>query len=178
VSFLRHQQDRDGGFPSEPGGGSNAQSTAWAIQGLVASGVSPAGFRVAGGSTAIAYLLSLAGPNGSIRYARGVGQTPVWVTGEALMALEGKPLPVAPPAAPAAGAGASPPRSVHAARRVRAARHPARRARPRASAHTTVPSRPLARSAASAPRIPVSAGGLAGAVGVMTALVLAPVGLG
>ena len=178
VSFLRHQQDRDGGFPSEPGGGSNAQSTAWAIQGLDASGVSQAGFRVAGGSTPIAYLLSLAGRNGSIRYARGVGQTPVWVTGEALMALAGKPLPVAPPPAPAAGAGASSSRSVHPAHRVRALHHPARRARPSASAHTTVRSRSLARSEAATPRIPVSAGGLAGAVGLVTALVLAPVGLG
>ncbi len=40
VAFLRRQQGRDGGFPSQPGMGSNAQSTAWAIQGLQAAGVS------------------------------------------------------------------------------------------------------------------------------------------
>src|SRR6185312_4030749 len=36
--------------------------------------------------------------NGAVRYSRGVTQTPVWVTGEALMAMEGKPLPIAAPA--------------------------------------------------------------------------------
>ncbi len=48
-----------------------------------------------------AYLLSLLAPDGSIRYARGQSQTPVWVTGEALMALAGRPLPIAPVTAPA-----------------------------------------------------------------------------
>ena len=42
VAYLRRQQDRDGGFPSQAGMSSNAQSTAWAIQGLDAAGVSPA----------------------------------------------------------------------------------------------------------------------------------------
>ena len=41
VAYLRRQQDHDGGFPSQPGGGSNAQSTAWAIQGLDAIGGQP-----------------------------------------------------------------------------------------------------------------------------------------
>ncbi len=45
IAYLRHQQDRDGGFPSQPGEGSNAQSTAWAVQGLDAAGVNPAGMR-------------------------------------------------------------------------------------------------------------------------------------
>ena len=40
--YIRRQQDRDGGFPSQPGAGSNAQSTAFAIQGLIAAGVDPA----------------------------------------------------------------------------------------------------------------------------------------
>ena len=39
VTYIRGQQDRDGGFQSFPGAGSNAQSTAWAIQGLEAVGV-------------------------------------------------------------------------------------------------------------------------------------------
>ncbi|HEY2320924.1 MAG TPA: prenyltransferase/squalene oxidase repeat-containing protein, partial [Solirubrobacteraceae bacterium] len=100
VAFLRRQQDRDGGFPSQPGMGSNAQSTAWAIQGLDAAGVSPAGLHRGGAISPLAYLDSLVAPSGAVRYARGVSQTPVWVTGEALMAMAGKPLPVtAPPAA-------------------------------------------------------------------------------
>ncbi len=41
ANFIRRQQASDGGFPSEPGGDSNAQSTAWAIQGLIAAGVDP-----------------------------------------------------------------------------------------------------------------------------------------
>ena len=38
VSYLTHRQNADGGFPIQPGAGSNAQSTAWAIQGLLAAG--------------------------------------------------------------------------------------------------------------------------------------------
>ena len=41
VRYLRSAQRAGGGFPL-PGGGANAQSTAWAIQGLIAAGVSPA----------------------------------------------------------------------------------------------------------------------------------------
>ncbi len=95
VAFLRAHQDRDGGFPSQPGTSSNAQSTAWAIQGLDAFGVSAARLHRNGSPSPIAYLDSLASSDGQIGYARGVRQTPVWVTGEALMALEGKPLPLA-----------------------------------------------------------------------------------
>ncbi len=99
VAFLRRQQNHDGGFPSAPGSSSNAQSTAWAIQGLDAVGVSRTGFHRGGSPTPTAYLSALAAPGGLIQYSRGITQTPVWVTGEALMALEGKPLPLVPPAA-------------------------------------------------------------------------------
>ena len=99
IAYLRHQQDRDGGFPSQPGQGSNAQSTAWAIQGLVAAGVDPGSLHRGGSVSPLAYLHSLINPNGSVDYARGNRQTPVWVTGEALMALERRPLPLAAPVA-------------------------------------------------------------------------------
>ena len=102
IAYVRRQQDRDGGFPSQPGEGSNAQSTAWAVQGLDAAGVNPSGVRHAGGPSPLAYLQSLIGRDGAVAYARGQRQTPVWVTGEALMALAGKPLPLAPLPAPAA----------------------------------------------------------------------------
>ena len=39
--FLARRQNPDGGFPLQPGGPSNAQSTAWAVQGLVADGPRP-----------------------------------------------------------------------------------------------------------------------------------------
>ena len=189
VAFLRRQQDRDGGFPSQPGMGSNAQSTAWAVQGLDAAGVSPVSLRRGGAVSPLAYLDSLVGANGAVRYSRGVTQTPVWVTGEALMAMEGKPLPIAAPPPPAAPAGsASPPAAspTHAA-----SRSPHRSAPPaaspsgaanRASAHTAPrgPGPPRRSSAAlrSIARNQVLAGKFAGAVGVITALALAPVGLG
>lgn len=94
VAFLRRAQNPDGGFPQEGGGESNAQSTAWAVQGLLAAGANPA-HR---GRSPVAYLQRLQAPNGSIRYAAGVQQAPVWATAEALAALAGKPLPIAPPA--------------------------------------------------------------------------------
>jgi prenyltransferase beta subunit len=94
VSYLRRVQDEDGGFASAPGSGSNAQSTAWAVQGLIAAGVDPAGLRARGAASPLGYLVSLTAADGRVAYARGVVQTPVWVTAEALMALEGQALPI------------------------------------------------------------------------------------
>ena len=41
VAFLRRHQNRDGGFELTLGRGSDTQSTAWAIQALLAAGRSP-----------------------------------------------------------------------------------------------------------------------------------------
>ncbi|MGH2893024.1 MAG: hypothetical protein ACRDPM_07120, partial [Solirubrobacteraceae bacterium] len=182
VGFLRRQQDRDGGFPSQPGMSSNAQSTAWAVQGLEAAGVSPATLRRGGAISPLAYLDSLMGADGAVRYSRGVTQTPVWVTGEALMAMEGKPLPIAAPAPPPA------PATPAASSQTTTTRHPAPSPRARtdaakhARAHTARPRRSTQRRlltpVASIARNQVLAGDLAHALGVMTALALAPVGLG
>jgi hypothetical protein len=83
---LRANQNGDGGF----GRPSNAQSTAYAVQGLIAAG---------GGAGAVSrarsYLTRLQRGDGSVAYSSSSGQTPVWVTAQALMALEGKPLPLA-----------------------------------------------------------------------------------
>jgi energy-coupling factor transport system substrate-specific component len=95
ISYLRRAENRDGGFPQQRGGESNAQSTAWAVQGLVAAKAPLA----AGGRSPIAYLDGLAAPDGSIRYAEGVEQTPVWVTAEAVAALARRSFPIAAPAA-------------------------------------------------------------------------------
>jgi energy-coupling factor transport system substrate-specific component len=182
VAFLRRQQDRDGGFPSQPGMSSNAQSTAWAIQGLDAAGVSPATLRRGGAISPLAYLDSLVAANGAVRYSRSVTQTPVWVTGEALMAMEGKPLPItapAPPPTPAQPAtsshtattpAAAPSVPSHGSATKRAPAHTAARR------HTPRPS-PIS-PASSIARNQVLAGNFAHAVGVVTALALAPVGLG
>jgi energy-coupling factor transport system substrate-specific component len=42
ANYLIRAQNLDGGFPQQPGGESNAQSTAWAIQGLIAAGAASA----------------------------------------------------------------------------------------------------------------------------------------
>ena len=90
VAWLRTNQNDDGGFGQFRGRSSNAQSTAYAVQGLVAAR--------AGGvplTRALAYLRGLQRRDGSVAYSSSSGQTPVWVTAQALMALERKPLPLA-----------------------------------------------------------------------------------
>ena len=89
VGFLRARQNSDGGFGLR-GGSSNAQSTAYAVQGLVAARTGSDVVR-----RAVAYLKRLQRRDGSIRYSRSSAQTPVWVTGQALMALRRRPLPLA-----------------------------------------------------------------------------------
>jgi Prenyltransferase and squalene oxidase repeat len=170
VRFLRAKQDPDGGFASLPGAGSNAQSTAFAVQGLLAAGVDLASLRRRGASP-LDYLRSLIAPDGHVRYSRGTDQTPVWVTGEALMALDGKPLPLAPvarrhqPAAhhSAAAPARTTPRPITRLPQVH------RRARARRAAAQS-PARPAASSS--------SLDRLAGYAGILTALTLATVGAG
>jgi energy-coupling factor transport system substrate-specific component len=94
ADYLIRSQNLDGGFPQQYGGESNAQSTAWAVQGLIAAGRSPAAVRRRGSRSPAGYLESLLAPGGSVRYSRTSAQTPVWVTAEALIALAGKTFPV------------------------------------------------------------------------------------
>jgi energy-coupling factor transport system substrate-specific component len=151
VRFLRRTHNRDGGFPQQAGEQSNAQSTAFAVQGLIAAGVTPS-------ASAFAYLSSLTGADGHVRYSRSTDQTPVWVTAQALMALARKPLPLAPVTA------AVRPRS-HAHRR--APRHGRRRARSRHS-------RSIRMGSGTSPALAQ----LTTDAGVIAALALAPAGLG
>jgi energy-coupling factor transport system substrate-specific component len=111
VAFLSYAQNADGGYPQERGGESNAQSTAWAVQGLLAAGADPGRLKRKG-SSPLDYLGSLVARDGSVRYSSTSSQTPVWVTAEALAALAGKSLPVAPvgrssPVSPATAAAPS-----------------------------------------------------------------------
>jgi energy-coupling factor transport system substrate-specific component len=94
IGYLTRSQNLDGGFPQRYGGESNAQSTAWAVQGLIAGGHAPAAVRRRGSRSPIGYLQSLQAPDGSIRYSRTSAQTPVWVTAQALIALAGRTFPV------------------------------------------------------------------------------------
>ncbi|HUA12747.1 MAG TPA: ECF transporter S component [Solirubrobacteraceae bacterium] len=93
--FLERAENRDGGMPEVPGETSNAQSTAWAVQGLIAARIAPRSVR-RGRANPLVYLERLTSSSGAVAYSRGDTQTPVWVTGEALGALAGRALPVAP----------------------------------------------------------------------------------
>jgi prenyltransferase beta subunit len=86
VRYLKRCQNPDGGFGTAPGNDSDAQSTAWAIQGLLATGVAP-------GKSAFRYLARLQQPNGSYRYNTRYEATPVWVTAQVVCALARKPFP-------------------------------------------------------------------------------------
>jgi energy-coupling factor transport system substrate-specific component len=163
VKFVRAQQDGDGGFAAQPGGESNAQSTAWAVQGLVAAGVDPSSLHRGGAPSPLQFIGSLVASDGHVAYAHSSDQTPVWVTGEAALALAGRPLPL-PPVAAAQPAPVAPARARVAVRAPahRRARHIVHRAA--AVRRRTIRSTAMLQLAADA--------------GVATALVLAPVGIG
>ena len=90
AGWLAKNQNGDGGFGQFKGRPSNAQSTAYAIQGLIAAGTGSATVSRARG-----YLTRLQRSDGHVAYSSTSNQTPVWVTGQALMALQGKALPIA-----------------------------------------------------------------------------------
>ncbi len=183
VEYLRSQQDRDGGLPGMPGAGSNAQSTAFAVQGLLAVGVNPGSLRRRGAPSPLDYLRSLIAGDGHVRYSRGTDETPTWVTAEALMALDGKPLPIAAPARRIVPAPPPPPAS-------RSASVPRQSTRTRTASHAVAPvarsDRRAGRSEQGRPRRPplavgpapgaTAADGLAIDAGVLTAVSLAFVG--
>ncbi len=96
LSYLRKHQRPNGGFALGAGGGVNAQSTAWAVQGMIAVGADPA--KVSDGdSSALDYLAARQASDGHYRYSESSDQTPVWVTGQVLVAVAGDSLPIAPP---------------------------------------------------------------------------------
>ncbi len=95
VRYLRRDQNPDGGWALGGSGPSNSQSTAWAIQGLLAAGFSPAAVK-ARGKTGLDYLASEQSADGHYRYSSSSDQTPVWVTGQALLATELRAFPLAP----------------------------------------------------------------------------------
>jgi energy-coupling factor transport system substrate-specific component len=100
ISYLRDAQRSGGGFPLGGNGAVNTQSTAWAIQGILAGGGDPANYR-RGGKSAPEYLEAQQESDGHYRYSKSSDQTPVWVTAEVLVAAAGDYLPVsAPPRKP------------------------------------------------------------------------------
>lgn len=109
LGYLRKHQRSNGGFATGASGAVNSQSTAWAVQGMVAVGADP--------GIALDYLTARQAADGHYSYSSSSDQTPVWVTGQVLSAAAGKSLPIAaPPRAPEpvakVGAGAAVPGTV------------------------------------------------------------------
>jgi energy-coupling factor transport system substrate-specific component len=96
LSYLRKHQSANGGFALGGSGGVNSQSTAWAVQGMVAVGADPASTST-GGKSALAYLAARQAGDGHYSYSESSDQTPVWVTSQVLVAVAGESLPIAPP---------------------------------------------------------------------------------
>jgi prenyltransferase/squalene oxidase-like repeat protein len=97
LEFLRDAQQSNGGFRVGGNGAINTQATAWAVQGILAAGGDLGSFK-RGGSTALDYIASNQGGNGHYRYSKSSDQTPVWVTGQALVAVSKAYYPIAAPA--------------------------------------------------------------------------------
>ena len=87
LAYLRRLRNHDGGFELTPGRGSDAQSTAWAIQAFVAA-------RKQVPRSSLAYLRRLRRPDGSFRYSARYTTTPVWVTAQVLPALSRRSFPL------------------------------------------------------------------------------------
>ncbi|MHB8469436.1 MAG: hypothetical protein ACYDCH_06740 [Gaiellaceae bacterium] len=87
LAYLRARENADGGFELTAGAPSNTQSTAWAIQAFVAAGAKPP-------AAAFRYLARMRRADGSLRYSALYATTPLWVSAQALPALERKPFPL------------------------------------------------------------------------------------
>jgi energy-coupling factor transport system substrate-specific component len=111
LSYLRKHQRSGGGFATGSTGAINSQSTAWAIQGMIAVGADPATID-ADGSSGLDYLAALQADDGHYRYSESSDQTPVWVTSQVLVAVAGESLPIAPPAREKEKTSVSPSKSV------------------------------------------------------------------
>jgi energy-coupling factor transport system substrate-specific component len=97
LSYLRQAQRPGGGFPLGGNSAVNTQSTAWAIQGILAAGGDPDSFR-RGSTSAPEYLSHRQQDDGHYRYSKDSDQTPVWVTAYGVMAAADQGFPVPPPA--------------------------------------------------------------------------------
>ncbi len=105
ITYLKSQQNTDGGFTyskqSQYGTDSDANSTALAIQALVAAGEDPRALKQPGGDP-ISALLALQNSTGAFRYQAALPDDNDIATAQAIPALLLKPLPLKrlPAAAP------------------------------------------------------------------------------
>ena len=110
LAYLRKHQRPSGGFALGGAGAVNSQSTAWAVQGLLAVGADP-GSAKDGNKSALEYLAARQADDGHYRYSSSSDQTPVFVTGQAVAATAGEAFPVTPVARQAPPAPTVPPPS-------------------------------------------------------------------
>ena len=87
LAYIRRLTARNGGVRLVPGREPDTQSTAWAIQAYLAAGAKPP-------SAAFRFIASMRRADGSYRYSRRYGVTPVIVTAQVLPALARKPFPM------------------------------------------------------------------------------------
>ena len=100
LSYLRNTQRTGGGFATGADGAVNSESTAWAVQGIVAAGGDPTDFR-RGGASALDYLTAHQEADGHYRYSGESDQNPVRTTAQAIPAAASTPFPIpSPPRAP------------------------------------------------------------------------------
>jgi energy-coupling factor transport system substrate-specific component len=96
LEYLRRHQRQGGGFVTGGNGAVNAQSTAWAVQGMLAVGADPATIH-AGGKSALDYLAERRAKDGHYTYSESSDQTSVWVTAQVLAAVAGEAFPIDSP---------------------------------------------------------------------------------
>jgi prenyltransferase beta subunit len=98
LSYLKRCQGDDGGFNSGNdwmSNGSNASSTAWALQAVIAAGINPSsGEWEKEGNTPDSYLISLQDKKGYYNWKTDVVATPTTTTAHTITALAQKPYPV------------------------------------------------------------------------------------
>jgi hypothetical protein len=110
LGYLEEAQLPDGGFPALPRseGESNVASTAWAVQGIWATGGNPEDWKAAPeGREPLDYMESMQQSDGHIRWRAGSDLNGIWMTAYVTPAFAGQALPI-PPAArfdPAASHG-------------------------------------------------------------------------
>jgi energy-coupling factor transport system substrate-specific component len=102
ITFLKLGQRTNGGFPLGQGFPVNTQSTAWAVQGIIAAGGNPSSFDPSGASP-FDYFAANQQPDGHYRYAIPGGdtstlvadQSPIWTTAQVLAATNEATFPIA-----------------------------------------------------------------------------------
>jgi len=98
LGYLKSAQNSDGGIsydPSAMGAVSDADSTAYVVQAIIAAGQDPAASPwITGTNHPISYLLSLQLSDGSFQWQSGTGLPNQLATGQAAVALLGRPFPL------------------------------------------------------------------------------------